>query len=190
MGASRPRLVTAVALMAILAAVIWWQYASPPAPAGRSAATAAPSGQHGASVRPDAPRVVPVVALARLSREAPEPSDTGRDPFRFAARGPVSGRAGEVGTAPRVASAPPPVPTRVEPAGPPPPPPIPFKFIAVVSRREGVRIAMLSDGRGVYYGSEGSVIEGQYRIVRIGLDSIEMTYLDGRGRRVIPLSGS
>jgi hypothetical protein len=95
-----------------------------------------------------------------------------------------------VGTAPPVATAPPPVATRVEPAGPPPPPPIPFKFIAVVSRREGVRIAMLSDGHGVYYGSEGSVIEGQYRIVRIGLDSIEMTYLDGRGRRVIPLSGS
>jgi hypothetical protein len=65
-----------------------------------------------------------------------------------------------------------------------------LKFIAVVSRRAGVKIAMLTDGRGVYYGSEGSVIEGQYRIVRIGLDSIEMTYLDGRGRRTIPLSGS
>ena len=49
---------------------------------------------------------------------------------------------------------------------------------------------MLTDGRGVYYGIEGSVIEGQYRIVRIGTDSIDMTYLDGRGRRTIPLSGS
>jgi hypothetical protein len=49
---------------------------------------------------------------------------------------------------------------------------------------------MLTDGRGVYYGTEGSVIEGQYRIVRIGQDSIDMTYLDGRGRRTIPLSGS
>ena len=53
-----------------------------------------------------------------------------------------------------------------------------------------MKIAMLTDGRGVYYGAEGAVIEGQYRIVRIRMDAVEMTYLDGRGRRTIPLSGS
>jgi len=190
MGTSRNRLVTLAALIGILAALVWWQSGSNPTSVAPSGATAPKGGQPGASARSGgAERTVPVVALARLSREAPEPSDTGRDPFRFSARGAGSGRS-STGMVPPVAPAPSPVALPVESTGPPPPPPIPLKFIAVVSRRAGVKIAMLTDGRGVYYGSEGSVIEGQYRIVRIGLDSIEMTYLDGRGRRTIPLSGS
>jgi hypothetical protein len=39
------------------------------------------------------------------------------------------------------------------------------------------------------YGKEGDVIDGRYRIVRIGVESIELTYLDGRGRQTIRLSG-
>jgi len=31
---------------------------------------------------------------------------------------------------------------------------------------------------------------GQYRILRISAESIEMAYLDGRGRQTIRLSGS
>ena len=50
--------------------------------------------------------------------------------------------------------------------------------------------SILSDGRGIYQGREGDIIEGRYRIVRIGLESVEMTYLDGRGRQTIRLSGS
>ena len=80
------------------------------------------------------------------------------------------------------------------PGGPPPPPslpPIPLKFIGVVGPSDQPqKIAVLSDGRGVYYGREGEAIEGRYRIVRIGADSIEMSYLDGRGRQTIRLSGS
>ena len=192
MGASRKQLVLLAVLVAILPIVIWWQSGGDPAPVVPSGAIAPSNGQQGVPPRPGATRSVPVVALARLSRETPEPSDTGRDPFRFSTTGPGSGRAG-AGAGPPVTSAPPPVARPIEsavPAGPPPPPPIPLKCIAVISRRAGARIAMLTDGRGVYYGTEGSVIEGQYRIVRIGRDSIDMTYLDGRGRRTIPLSGS
>ncbi|MCX6539426.1 MAG: hypothetical protein NT151_10925 [Acidobacteria bacterium] len=189
MGISRNRLVTLAVVIAILAVTIWWQSAGDPAPVAPSGTMAPSGGQQSASPRPGVAKAVPVVALTRLSREAPEPSDTGRDPFRFSANGPGSGRAG-AGTALPVTSAPRPVASSVESAGPPPPPPIPLKFIGVVSRGAGTKIAMLTDGRGVYYGTEGSVIEGQYRIVRIGQDSIDMTYLDGRGRRTIPLSGS
>ena len=85
----------------------------------------------------------------------------------------------------------PPMTQPMEPAGPPPPPPIPYKLIGVVSSKVNKgRIALLSDGRGVYYGTEGSIIEGRYRILRIGADSIDMVYLDGRGRQTIPLSGA
>ena len=40
---------------------------------------------------------------------------------------------------------------------------------------------MLSDGRGVYQGREGEIIEGRYRILQIGIESIDLAYLDGRG---------
>jgi hypothetical protein len=51
-------------------------------------------------------------------------------------------------------------------------------------------VASLTDGRGIYQGKEGDIIEGRYRIVRIGAESIEMTHLDGSGRQVIRQSGS
>jgi hypothetical protein len=84
----------------------------------------------------------------------------------------------------------PPVPTGPPP--PPPPPPIPYKFIG---KLEGPgqtgRIAVLSDGRGTpLYGREGDIIEGRFRILRIGAESIEMEHIDGRGRQTIRLGGS
>ena len=48
----------------------------------------------------------------------------------------------------------------------------------------------LSDGRGnVFNGKEGDVIEGRYRLLRVGIDSADLIYLDGRGRQTIRLSG-
>ena len=83
----------------------------------------------------------------------------------------------------------PPVPTGPPP--PPPPPPIPYKFIGLVESGPTKRLAVLSDGRGLpVYGREGDIIEGRFRIVRIGAESIEMEHIDGRGRQTIRLSGS
>src|SRR5436190_1097646 len=72
-----------------------------------------------------------------------------------------------------------------------PPPPIPLKFIGIVEGAERhMKLAALSDGRFTYYGREGDIIDGRYRIVRIGLESIEMVHVDGRGPQTIRLSGS
>jgi len=51
------------------------------------------------------------------------------------------------------------------------------------------RIAALSDGTFVYHGREGDVIEGRYRIVKIGVESIVIEHVDGRGRQTIRLTG-
>jgi hypothetical protein len=70
-------------------------------------------------------------------------------------------------------------------------PPIPLRFIGLIEpvQRSG-RVAMLSDGRGaVISGREGDIIEGRYRVLRIGADSLELAYADGRGRQTIRLSG-
>ena len=76
------------------------------------------------------------------------------------------------------------------PAGPPPAPPIALKLIGVLERASGVKWAVLSDGKSApMYGKDGDIIDGKYPIVKIGTESIEMSYADGRGRQVIRLTG-
>ena len=82
------------------------------------------------------------------------------------------------------------------PTGPPPPPPlppIPLKFLGILDEGpDKPKWAVLSDGSGAMplYGREGENIAGRYRIIKIGVESIEVSYLDGRGRQTIRLSGS
>jgi hypothetical protein len=49
---------------------------------------------------------------------------------------------------------------------------------------------VLSDGKVVVHGKEGAEIEGRYRIVKIGEESLQIEHVDGRGRQTIRLSGS
>jgi hypothetical protein len=77
----------------------------------------------------------------------------------------------------------------VTPPGPPPPPPIPLKFIGTVEPKPGDRVAAFSDCRYTFRGREGEVIDGRYRLVRIGVESVVLEYVDGRGRTTIRLSG-
>ena len=133
---------------------------------------------------------VEVVRLDALTRVRPEPQAGLRNPFRFRPVAPpppptAAARPGPGGQGSPLAAGPP-VPT-----GPPPPPPIALKFIGVVEQAPSrLKLAVLSDGRNVFYGKEGEVIEGRYRIERIGVESIEMVYVDGRGRQTLRLSGS
>lgn len=118
------------------------------------------------------------------------PDDGGRNPFVFGARQ-VSltddGTRRPVTRRPPMAEAPP----ILLPPGPPPLPPIPFKFIGLVEGTTGTgRIAVLSDSKGlVVHGSEGTIIDGRFRILSIGTDSIDIAYADGRGRQTMRLSG-
>ena len=81
-------------------------------------------------------------------------------------------------------------PRPVAPPGPPPAPPIALKFIGMMERANGVKWAVLSDGKGVVMqGREGDIVDGRYRILKIGAESIELTHADGRGRQVVRLTG-
>jgi hypothetical protein len=84
------------------------------------------------------------------------------------------------------------MPERSGPPPPPPVPPIPLKFIGIVEGHDAGKVAIFvnADGRGApVYGREGEMILGQYRIVKIGIESVVMEYADGRGRQTIPLRG-
>ena len=167
-----------IAVVALIA--VWSGNGSTPAAAP---ARATPAGRNAA--RPDtAPPAE--VKLKALSEARSEPTDLGRNPFRFR---------------PKPAPPPPPsaartnkpaeplTPIQMAPAGPPPPPPITLKFIGVVEKADGTRIAVLSDGKRPISGREGEEIEGRYKILKIGEESIDIAYIDGRGRRTIPLTG-
>ena len=62
-------------------------------------------------------------------------------------------------------------------------------FLQALERANGVKWAVLSDGKVTMYGKDGDTIDGRYRIVKIGAESVEVTHLDGRGRQVIRLTG-
>jgi hypothetical protein len=178
-----------VVLVVVLAGVLFWNLSSDPTPAATP--KTANAGQAASSRRvqapPDAP---PDVALEALGAERPEPGDAERNPFRFKPNAPPPPPPGEqTGGGARAVNDNGPGPeVPVAPAGPPP---IPLKFIGIVEEPAvHRRIAALSDGRFTFYGREGDIIDGRYRIVKIGIESIEMVHVDGRGPQTIRLSGS
>jgi hypothetical protein len=127
------------------------------------------------------------VRLNTLTGDRQEPGHAARNPFRFQPK--------PAPPPPKMVTpvAPPPSQQQAGPAipvGPPPPPPIPLKLIGVLERASGVKWAVLSDGKSApLYGKDGDIIDGRYVIVKIGTESIEMTYADGRGRQMIRLTG-
>jgi hypothetical protein len=186
----RQQVVLAVLLgaLSLVLASRFWPVISTPAIAPRPG-RAAPPGAAAKRGAPTTPEVVDV-QVGRLDVPAPDPGLTGRNPFRFRPKappppppptGPGNAGAGADSGAVTDPSAPPP---------PPPPPPITLKFIGTVDGVRGGKVAVLSDGKYVYYGREGDIIEGRYRVVKIGEESVQMEYLDGRGRQTIRLSGA
>jgi hypothetical protein len=110
-----------------------------------------------------------------------------RNPFRMGAATPPPPDPSMVARAtPKPVT--PAAPVTPVPTGPPPPPPIPYRFIGVLSGAPGKgKIAVLTDGRTIVHGQVNEQIEGRYRIVQIGEESLQMEYLDGRGRQTLRL---
>jgi hypothetical protein len=189
--ASKRQMQLLIGLGAVLALLVVYQVwpmmmgGAPPAARNRAASpTAAPAraAQKGATDR------LEDVRLAKLEQEWPAPGDTRRNPFTMAPAPPPPSATPSASSKP-VDEGPPPPPV---PTGPPPPPPIPpitLKFIGVISSDSIGKIAGLSDGKFVYRGREGQTIEGRYRIVKIGEESIQIEYVNGTGRQTIRLSG-
>ena len=64
--------------------------------------------------------------------------------------------------------------------------PIPVKFLGFAEdlSRPG-KVVSLSVNGSVVLAREGDVVDGRYRLIKVGLESITMTYLDGQGRQII-----
>ena len=184
MSIDRPRLIALVVALLVLSLVLyraWGTMSVAPGSSSNSRARAA------RSARAEAPAATaPEVRLESLSDERPQPVGSDRNLFRFKPTAPPPG------PAPLLPPVEPATPVAPRPTGPPPPPPIPLKFIGIVEAPgRSKRIAALIDATGKPFGGgEGDVVAGQYRILKIGVESIEIAYLDGRGQQTIRLSGS
>ena len=192
----RPRpLILGLLGATVVVVVTWavWPAASqPPAPSNqRDARRPAAQGTAGRAGGPGSGTLPGEldVRLEALKQAPAEPDDASRNPFRFYVKPPPPPP-----PPPKyVAPPPPPPPPAGTPGAPdyvPPPPPIPLKFIGTLEVG-GRKTAIFSDGRGLpLHGKEGDLVLGQYKIVRIGVESVVMEYADGKGRQTIPMRGT
>jgi hypothetical protein len=167
------------ALIITLGAVLAYQLRGrSPAPAGGSSAVRAiPSREAAARDRAES---VPALRLDALKAAKAEPAETRRNLFREQPKAPPP-------PPPRAAMPPPPDPN-APPPPPPPPPPITLKLVAIV-QGAGKPVVALTDGRDVFYGREGEIIEGRYRIIKVNVESVDIAYVDGRGQKRVGLTG-
>lgn len=171
--------VLAVALL-IVAYRSWPTTSASSSPSSNQDRTASRTG------RATAPQAsAPDVHLDALDARRPMPTRIERNLFRFKPKAPPPSPPSTMTKPVEIAP--------VVPSGPPAPPllpPITLKFIGTLDRN-GQRMAILSDSAGhIDYGVEGAIIGGRFRVLKIGEQSVEMAYLDGRGRQTIRLAGS
>jgi len=153
------------------------------APSNPARAAAPAAGERGGAVK-DVPVSDLRLELLKGERGELEPAD--RNPFQFKPKAPPPApRPGAPGGrgAPGVIAPPP------GPVGPPPPPPITLKYIGVLDTAQGKVAVFRDNGGDVVNGKEGDIIDGRYRLLKIGVESADLAYVDGRGRQTIRLSG-
>jgi hypothetical protein len=185
MFSDRRKLLMGGGIVTALVLAMWMMWPASPAPS--AAVPAAPVRGAEQSTKPGVIAPVANVKLEALTAERQGPSERERNPFRYQ---------------PKVVPPPPPPPkvpvptpdateaTRPQvPIGDRPPPPIPLKFIGILTRANGEQWAVLNDGKTTMHGREGDIVDGRYQIVKIGAESIELTYADGKGKQVIRLTG-
>ena len=194
-ASNRPRpVLLLLLLLTVIAFVATKMFSGGPPPAGVSKTPPQRPGAAAANGQVKAEDLD--VRIETLNQKAPPLDEVVRNPFRFQQKAQPAPQPD--------AYRPPPTPMNPAPTGPvglPPPPPMPrisdtVKFIGIVETTTG-KIGAFSiwdpqtrECRGVPSpGKEGDVIEGRYRVVRLGIESAVLELLDGRGRETLALNG-
>ena len=114
------------------------------------------------------------------ARQAPRYSETSRNPFRFGARPAPDSRPSGTSGPPPVAQ-PPAVPLA------PPQPRVSLEGIATdVVEGQEQRTAILNTDSGVVLAKEGEQVAGQFRVVKITADAVELVNVsDGSVVRIV-----
>ena len=185
---NRTKLYIAMALMVLAALSLAWTFTRSTSPASVTATapppkagTAPPAGARGSSATSVANSVDPRLRLDLLkSSEDIEYLGKGRNIFRA-----------EAEPAPEIPKAiTPPITQPVVQQGPPPPPPITLKFFGFASQSGESKKVFLAQNDDVFVASEGDIVKGRYKILRINPNSIEVEDVLNNNRQSIPLTQS
>jgi len=191
-GPERTRLLAMIGALALLALAYYkWggttefvqpALTGPPAPVVRTQAQPRPGvGRPGAVKPPSTPQPL---RLAEMEQVPDEPI-AGRNLFRFGVKPPPP-------PPPYVA---PPPQAYVPPPAPVPqgPPPIPLKVTLIIGDpyEPARNRAYLLDpkSQAIFEAVEGQVVDGRYKLLKVGTSSVVMSYLDGTGQRTINVGG-
>ena len=135
------------------------------------------------------------VKMDEMATDRSTPESERRNPFRFGvSRAPQAGSGGEDLSLPGVPGVPRAPVDRDVIAAPGGDTTIggaqgvPLSFVGFVESPgvEG-RVVVLTDGEVVHYGRVGDVIDGRYRIVGLGLESVDLERIDGQGTQTLRL---
>ena len=182
-GPERRRQLTRLAVLVVLLVGVVWFWRAPagsPPPTSNPVAAATPQG---ALPVPEDVRLDSLEAVSTLT-------DAGRNPFVFGARQavPESSPGTSFLTTPQPWSPP------IDP-GPPVsqgPPPIDLRLTGLSVVEAGGRTLVTLKNpatNGLYQAFEGDIVDGRYRVVKVGVQSVVVSYLDGSGIRTLPLGG-
>ena len=74
------------------------------------------------------------------------------------------------------------------PPGPPPPPPINLKFFGFANRPGERKRIFLSQGADVFIAGEGETVNRRYKVMKIGVNSVEIQDVLNNNTQTIPLT--
>jgi len=195
-GPERRRLVLLVGSLVVITAALYIWGRQPelviptstgPAPTKPSTRTQgpprSPSGQIRRQVSATGDPGMPQALKLAEMEQVPDDPQVGRNPFRFGVPPPP----------PQPVFVPPPVQTPIYTPPPPPPgpPPIPLKLTTIIPDPTGRARAYLTDPKTGFTieGVEGQIIDGRYRLLKVGSQSVVISYVDGTGQRTLSIGG-
>ena len=181
-GPQRRRQLILLGLLLVALAILVGRYWEPADPAAAAFPASNPQVTQTAAAPLAVDSQLPEPLKLGALEPVPDEPDAGRNPFRFGVRPPPPPP-----PAPPPMAAPPPGP----PLPPPGPPPIPLAFIGRTEGPDGrvlVTLKYEQEKTGeVIHAYEGQIIDGRYRLVKVGLTSVVVAHLDGSNQRTLPL---
>ena len=182
-GPQRTRQLTLLGIL-VTVLLVYWVY-QPGAPPPRTSTASSGGAAQPAIAKPGTASgsiLPPSLKLSTLGQPGENP-DTGRNPFRFGAPPPPPAPPPQPYVPPPIDTTPPPPPPL-----PPWPPPIQLTLLGlwedVVTKTRG---ATLSDPKtgAQYQVIQGSTIDGRYKVLKIGEQTVTVAYLDGSGQKTL-----
>jgi hypothetical protein len=168
--------VGAALALGVMAALYFWSRSGSPSTASANGSPAGATPPIGAE--PDVPRI----DLDRLTSRPAKVGAGQRDLFDF-------------GHPPTPPPTPPPVTMAtpvpvVAPPTPTPLPPLNIRYVGVIDGKQGVKVAVfLTEREEVLTGQAGQLVGNRFRIVRIGLESVDIQEAGSDHTRRISLGG-